>query len=318
MQQSRNRFAGVAVLFVLGVICSVGAHAQATRTWVSGVGDDVNPCSRTAPCKTFAGAISKTATGGVIDVLDSAGFGAVTITKSITIEGTGSIGGILSAGTNGIIVNDISGAAVVVIRDVSIDGFGTGTNGIRFLAGASLALERVSIQNVLQHGVDFANTMPASLLVSDSFFNRTGMGTPAAGSTFAAINIAPSSAANVATVALDRVKLANGREGLWLNGPVLAQVRDSAAFGNSGSGFVASSTTNAAQLTIESSSSHDNSGNGVLAAGSAAVVIMGNSAISANGVGLQATGGGTTRSFGNNRIAGNTVDGAPSATVAQK
>src|SRR5664279_823389 len=82
------------------------AFAQATRTWVSGVGDDVNPCSRTAPCKTFPGAISKTAAGGEIDCLDPGGFGAVTITKSITIacEGTGE-GGILVAGTNGVTVN---------------------------------------------------------------------------------------------------------------------------------------------------------------------------------------------------------------------
>ncbi len=51
-------------------------HAQAFRTWVSGVGDDANPCSRTAPCKTFAGAISKTALNGEINCLDPAGFGA--------------------------------------------------------------------------------------------------------------------------------------------------------------------------------------------------------------------------------------------------
>src|SRR3982751_2046414 len=69
----------------------VTANAQATRTWVSGVGDDVNPCSRTAPCKTFAGAISKTAEGGEIDALDPAGYGGLTITKAITVDGgTGS------------------------------------------------------------------------------------------------------------------------------------------------------------------------------------------------------------------------------------
>jgi hypothetical protein len=82
------------------------AAAQATRTWVSGVGDDVNPCSRTAPCKTFAGAISKTAIAGEINCLDSAGFGGVTITKSITISCEGVVGGVLVAGTNGISVND--------------------------------------------------------------------------------------------------------------------------------------------------------------------------------------------------------------------
>src|SRR5438105_15149189 len=76
-------------------------QAQATRTWVSGVGDDVNPCSRTAPCKTFAGAISKTASPGEIDALDPGGYGAVTITKSITIDGAGTLASILASGTVG-------------------------------------------------------------------------------------------------------------------------------------------------------------------------------------------------------------------------
>src|SRR5438093_8689825 len=90
------------------------AQAQATRTWVSGVGDDVNPCSRTAPCKTFAGAISKTAAHGEIDVLDPGGFGAVTITKSITIDATPFAGGILAALTNGVNVNAGAGDVVTL------------------------------------------------------------------------------------------------------------------------------------------------------------------------------------------------------------
>src|SRR6476620_9352307 len=92
---------------VLGAIMAVSlnvgvASAQATRTWVSGVGDDASPCSRTAPCKTFAGAISKTATDGEINCLDPGGFGQVTITKSITIDCHEIFGSILYAGVNGI------------------------------------------------------------------------------------------------------------------------------------------------------------------------------------------------------------------------
>src|SRR4026209_2554930 len=95
------------------------AEAQATRTWVSGVGDDVNPCSRTAPCKTFAGAISKTATNGEINCLDPAGYGAVTITKSITIDCEDTQGAISAAGTTGILVN---GASIDVhLRGISIN-----------------------------------------------------------------------------------------------------------------------------------------------------------------------------------------------------
>src|ERR1700704_4138224 len=98
------------------LLCAAPAQAQATRTWVSGVGDDVNPCSRTAPCKTWAGAISKTAAGGEIDALDPGGFGAVTITKSMTIDGGPGAGGILSAGFTGIIINT-PGADRITIRN---------------------------------------------------------------------------------------------------------------------------------------------------------------------------------------------------------
>ena len=111
------------------------SHAQATRTWVSGVGNDANPCSRTAPCKTFAGAISKTAAGGEINCLDPGGFGTVNITKSITIDAAGRMAAILASDTNGIIVN---GAGIVVnLRGLSINGANTTTgNGIRILKAA--------------------------------------------------------------------------------------------------------------------------------------------------------------------------------------
>src|SRR2546425_6704071 len=106
------------------------AQAQATRTWVSGVGDDANPCSRTAPCKTFAGAISKTAACGEIDALDPGGFGAVTITKSITIDGGGNTAGVLVSGTNGIVVAAQT-TDVVTLRGLDINGICAGLNGIR-------------------------------------------------------------------------------------------------------------------------------------------------------------------------------------------
>src|SRR5258708_40252676 len=92
-------------VFLALMLSAATAQAQATRTWVSGVGDDANPCSRTAPCKTFAGAISKTAAGGIINCLDSGGFGDVTITKAITIIcGESGEAGVLVSGTNAIIV----------------------------------------------------------------------------------------------------------------------------------------------------------------------------------------------------------------------
>src|SRR6266700_2085159 len=97
------------------------AQGQATRTWVSGVGDDVNPCSRTAPCKTFAGAISKTAAGGIINCLDPGGFGAVTITKSMTIDCSNTLAGVLASGTNGINVNTPTTNDIVRLRGLDIE-----------------------------------------------------------------------------------------------------------------------------------------------------------------------------------------------------
>src|SRR5579862_7232404 len=113
------------LMVVVGVLAvSSSARAQATRTWVSGVGDDANPCSRTAPCKTFTGAISKTAPAGEIDALDPGGFGAVTITKSITIDGGGGvIAGVLVSGTNAITI-DVGNNDQVTIRNMRIDGLG--------------------------------------------------------------------------------------------------------------------------------------------------------------------------------------------------
>jgi PASTA domain len=154
-----RRTATTSVLTILAsaVIAVVAppAFAQATRTWVSGVGDDVNPCSRTAPCKTFAGAISKTAVGGVISVLDPGGFGAVTITKSITIDGTGTQASILAYGVNGVVVN---GAGVdVVLRNIDISGT-LPASGCGGLAGvvvhqaSSVRLDGVSISG-MQRGV---------------------------------------------------------------------------------------------------------------------------------------------------------------------
>ena len=139
----------------LGAVAAVApsaASAQATRTWVSGVGDDVNPCSRTAPCKTFAGAISKTAAGGEIDCLDPGGFGGVTITKSITIDCAGVVGSALFAGaTSGISVNGTD--IVVVLRNLQINGAGTGLVGVRFVNGKRLILENVLVAQAAQTGV---------------------------------------------------------------------------------------------------------------------------------------------------------------------
>src|SRR5579864_4117702 len=141
-------------IFAVVLLWAGLAGAQASRTWVSGVGDDANPCSRTAPCKTFAGAISKTAAGGEIDALDPGGFGALTITKAITIDGGGGqVASVLVSGTNGIVVQ-AGPSDVIILRNLRINGIGTGINGIRFLTGKALSVENCDIFGFTTNGVD--------------------------------------------------------------------------------------------------------------------------------------------------------------------
>src|SRR5438552_17814514 len=158
------------VLTVLGLLVfgTVMMQAQASRTWVSGVGDDVNPCSRTAPCKTFAGAISKTAAGGEIDALDPAGYGAVTITKGITIDGGGGqVASVLVSGTNGIVVQ-AGPSDVVILRNLRLNGIGTGINGIRFLSGKALIVDKCEIFGFTTNGVDIALGASAHAWVTET------------------------------------------------------------------------------------------------------------------------------------------------------
>jgi len=161
-------FAGMIVAFTATL-----AQAQASRTWVSGVGDDANPCSRTAPCKTWAGAISKTAAGGEIDALDPGGFGAVTITKSITLDGGGFLASVLVSGTNGIVVS--SATAIVHLRNLSIQGLTTGINGIEVPAVSQLHVERCVIASFSNAAINF-HPSSGSLFVSDTTIMNNGNG----------------------------------------------------------------------------------------------------------------------------------------------
>lgn len=183
MSKFRFTLALLAVAIITLTSSSI-ARAQATRTWVSGVGDDVNPCSRTAPCKTFAGAISKTAANGEIDALDPGGFGAVTITKSITIDGTdgAGFGSILASLVNGVNVNDSAtatpGTIIVTLRNLSINGAGNGLNGIRFTSGKTLNVEGCQIfgfKGGTGFGIDVSLTATdKSVFVKDTdIFNCT-------------------------------------------------------------------------------------------------------------------------------------------------
>lgn len=187
-------------------------HAQATRTWVSGVGDDANPCSRTAPCKTFPGAISKTAAGGEINVLDPGGFGAVTITKSITIRSDRFEAGVLVSGTNGIVVSAGPNDRVV-LEGLDIEGIGTGLNGVNFLSGKELYVIRCQIRNFTQNGISVASsTSGGHAFINDSFILFNG---GASGSGFGGVNVTgPSNIASITNTNL----LSNSNFAVQANG----------------------------------------------------------------------------------------------------
>lgn len=288
-----SRIRMFAIAAAVATFCCLPAAAQATRTWVSGVGDDANPCSRTAPCKTFAGAISKTAAGGEVSVLDPGGFGVVTITKSITISGDGTLAGILAAGTNGVIVN--AGANDrIVLRNISIEGVGTGLNGIRFLAGGSLHVESCTINGFTTRGIDAQPTVAAKLFVSDTVIRNVGEN---------GIFVAPGVGGSV-TGTVSNVRLERNKAGLRIQDRTVLSVRDTYAVGNQFSGFIVGATAVNAGLTLERCTSSGNSP-GVRVDGAFANIRMTECTVTGNGNGLEIANGGKIWSWGNNYIDGN-------------
>ncbi|MDB5679270.1 hypothetical protein [Sphingomonas bacterium] len=172
----------IAVAIAAFSVYATPAMAQASRTWISGVGDDVNPCSRTAPCKTFAGAISKTAAGGEINVLDPGGFGGVVITKPITLKSDGDLGSILVSGQSGITVNISSATypnARVVIQGLEFEGLnqtvGPGINGINVIAARDVIVLNVSIRG-FPTGVCICGAEKARVTIDNSSLVSNGIG----------------------------------------------------------------------------------------------------------------------------------------------
>jgi hypothetical protein len=277
------------------------AQAQATRTWVSGVGDDVNPCSRTAPCKTFAGAISKTAVNGEINCLDPAGYGAVTVTKSITIDCEDTQGSILSAGTNGVIVNITSVTdtkKAFKLRGVSINGAGTGINGIRVLAANTVHLDEVVIDGVTQHGVSLETTSGTPKVFIQDTHIRSVAGN--------AVNSFISGGSM--KIGIGGIQLGAAGIGLHLSGNTSASISDSEINGNT-TGVQA---FNASLAVVGCTIANNTTG---VVSGTGGSVRLFSTLVTHNGTGLSATGGSIV-SHVSNVFAGNTADGAPTSTLA--
>jgi hypothetical protein len=305
-----------AVSFMVAMtVTAMPASAQATRTWVSGVGDDVNPCSRTAPCKTFAGAISKTAAGGEINCLDPGGFGAVTITKSMTIDCTGTFGSTLnSGGINGINVNDSLSAAPntsdVILRGLSINGSGTtlGLNGIRFTSGRSLVVQDVIIQDQSGAGVSFAPAAAAELYLHDVTITGVANG----------VAVQPTGAGGSARVTLDNVRVvnasANGYSGNTTGNTSAAGISAIVKEGNFDGGLFGVLVTTAvgtapSSVMVTNSEVFNNGGVGIRADGASARARVSHTTITGNSTGVSAINGGAVSSFGNNVLEFNGTDG---------
>ena len=282
------------------------AQAQATRTWVSGVGDDVNPCSRTAPCKTFAGAISKTAKDGEISVLDPGGYGTVNITKSIYINGThgAGYGSILNSLTTGVIVNitDVNDIRKAVrLRALDINGASTGTNGVSILAANNVFIEDSVIDGNTGNGtttgigIRMATGATSNLYVSDTVVHKNITG------------IRVSSTAGFASADIRNCNIENNTTGVdAASNNSFVTVDDSRVSNNSSNGVIASVA--GANLTIHESTLMHN-GTAINAAAGSQVKALSNGVIF-NSVGF----GGSTgqiQTDGQNRNTGNTTPGAP-------
>jgi hypothetical protein len=318
MQNQLARLAFLFVLFGLALIPTVG-HAQATRTWVSGVGDDANPCSRTAPCKTLAGAISKTAANGIINLLDPAAVGALTITKSITVQMDEEFAGVLASATNGIIINAGVGDTVV-LRGLSINGSGgtagvTGLNGVRILQAGAVRIENCDIRNFLESGIEVANTSALKLSVLDSTIQNILATGASANANDAGIAIVPTGAGTVRAV-FDRVRiLGTNQFGINATGNTRLIVRDSVISAVVGSAVRIDGTAGANQAIIDKSALVDNTVNGILSNGSAAIARVSSSIITGHTTAMVATNSGQIISFGNNSISGNGNNGTSTSTT---
>jgi hypothetical protein len=278
------------------------AGAQASRTWVSGVGDDANPCSRTAPCKTFAGAISKTAAGGEIDALDPAGYGALTITKAITIDGGGGqVASVLVSGTNGIVVQ-AGPSDVVILRNLRFNGIGTGINGIRWLAGKALFVESCYIFGFTTNGIDIEKSDGGKAYITDTTVENNGVSGLLSRNT---IN-------NVQTT-VDNSRFENNQFGIASEDFSKISVRHSVTSGNSSVGLLSEAVTAGPALldVHDSTSAHNNIGLQAGGSGVASVADITGLSLFDNPQGIVNNSGGTTNTFHTNY---NTTTGSPNGT----
>lgn len=285
-----------------GLVYAAPSQAQATRTWVSGVGDDANPCSRTAPCKTFAGAISKTANKGEINCLDPGGFGAVTITKSITLYCDGTVGGILGASTNGVIINTAATTDTVVLSGLDIEGVGTGLAGVRIMKAGRVIISDSRI-NGFQNGVTTTSAATVEVNISNTIISNNSV---------TGININPTAGGNIKVTATN-VGLYGNPIGAVADASATTfdarlTLKDSVVSGSTTYGIYAVGSTGKSRIFLDGSNLSANQ-LAVFANGSNTKIFASENVISNNVMGVSAAAGGQTNTYSNNALANNTSGG---------
>jgi hypothetical protein len=287
--------------FIVGLGLSSGAAfangGGATRTWVSGVGDDANPCSRTAPCLTFQGAINNTADGGEIDAIDPGEYEPLTINQSIAIDGTrGGSGVIIASATGDGIVIDAGANATVTLRRLTIQGYGVGQTGIRVASARAVHLEDCVISGFVGHAIDFSPAAGGKLFLKNVVANNNG-----------GAGVAMTTAGTSPVIGtLDNVTANGNATGIAAGSNSRITLVNTTTSGNTTTGLLADSDGRVAELTVEHSLASKN-GVGATASGTGAILRLSNSTLIDNTTGpLAAASSGKLLSYGNNRITGDT------------
>jgi len=288
------------IVALLVLALSSIASAQATRTWVSGVGDDANPCSRTAPCKTFAGAISKTAVNGIIDCLDPGGFGAVTITKSILIDCDSGPGGVLVSGGNAIVINAPANS-VVTLRSINFDGLGVSSNGVLINSSAANTVHLVDLNiEGFTNGVSVASSAGITLTVEDSRIHdcaATGSG------------IVTNSSGGLVTADYSRISIWSCTNGVNAQNGSRVQIHNSTLVGNQ-FGINQTSLVSFGSVVTVFNNSFTGNGTAVQSISGASIAVSGN--VFSTNSNVFNTNTGTINSFFDNVQNGNAAVGSVS------
>jgi hypothetical protein len=287
-------------LFV--AISAAPANALVTRTWVSAVGDDANPCSRTAPCKTFAGAIANTSPGGEISVMDSGGFGQVNITKAITINGEGHLASVL--GGSGSAITVAAGAGdQVILRNLSLNGAAGGSNGVHISSG-NVTIDKCFIYGFTTGffggiGINVAATATTQVDIRDT--NITG----------SSHGVLAQATGGSAVMSLDNVRVNNaiGYGVGAISGGVFITIRNSFVRNAAGAGI----HTSGGVINLNHSELANN-GVAVNATGAGSTVRLNDIAMFENTTGLAIANGATIATATNNKT-GNSMGAAPNGSV---